>query len=157
MAADTHPHENPHVAHETKDVRIRPILLFGAGLLAVAIVVHLLVALLFSFFQTREARSVAPRFPLAMSGRTQVPPAPRLQTNPRQDLRDLRAAEDVELRTYGWIDQANGVVRIPIDEAMKRVVAEGLPARPAAGAPARPAATSSGDANSGREIGELPQ
>lgn len=34
-------------------------------------------------------------------------------------LAELRAAEAVALHTVGWIDQAKGVVRIPIAEAMR--------------------------------------
>jgi hypothetical protein len=33
-------------------------------------------------------------------------------------LADLRATEAVALNTVGWIDQAKGVVRIPINEAI---------------------------------------
>ena len=58
-----------------------------------------------------------------------MPPEPRLQTNPRQDLRDLRAARRRVLKSYGWVDKNAGVVRIPIDEAMKLTVERGLPAR----------------------------
>ena len=48
-----------------------------------------------------------------------MPPEPRLQTNPREDLSELRASEDELLDSYGWVDKNAGVVRIPIDEAMK--------------------------------------
>jgi len=33
------------------------------------------------------------------------------------------------LTSYGWVDKNAGVVRIPIDEAMKIVVKQGLPVR----------------------------
>ena len=46
-----------------------------------------------------------------------------------QDLRDLRTAEDEQLKSYGWVDRNGGVVRIPIDEAMKLTLQRGLPAR----------------------------
>ena len=39
-----------------------------------------------------------------------MPPEPRLQTNPKQDLRDLRAAEDKVLNSYGWVDRNRGIV-----------------------------------------------
>jgi hypothetical protein len=58
-----------------------------------------------------------------------VPPEPRLQTNPRQDLADLRAKEDETLNSYGWVDRNAGVVRIPIDEAITLTLQRGLPAR----------------------------
>ena len=37
----------------------------------------------------------------------------------KKALADLRAAEASELESYGWVDQAKGVVRLPIAEAMK--------------------------------------
>jgi hypothetical protein len=52
----------------------------------------------------------------------QVPPDDRWQYSPegRADkLKDLRAREETELTTYGWIDQKAGVVRLPIDRAME--------------------------------------
>ena len=58
-----------------------------------------------------------------------MPPEPRLQTNPREDLRELRAKEDELLGSYGWVDKNAGVVRIPIEDAMKLTVERGLPAR----------------------------
>jgi hypothetical protein len=57
------------------------------------------------------------------------PPEPRLQTNPRLELQEMRAEENAVLQTYGWVDREKGVARMPIDEAMKIVVQRGLPAR----------------------------
>lgn len=37
-------------------------------------------------------------------------------------LADLRQKEAVESTTYGWVDQSKGVVRLPIDQAMKLTV-----------------------------------
>jgi hypothetical protein len=58
-----------------------------------------------------------------------VPPGPRLQTAPAGDLAEMRAEEDAILHSYGWVDQTNGVVRIPIEAAMQLVVERGLPTR----------------------------
>jgi hypothetical protein len=44
-------------------------------------------------------------------------------------MRELRDREDELLTSYGWVDRNAGVVRIPIEEAMKIVVQRGLPAR----------------------------
>jgi hypothetical protein len=128
-AADTH--DNPEVQHETSDVNLRAILSFGAGLTLVAIVVHALLWLLFMYFQAREARTDVRQFPLAVEQQNRLPAEPRLQTNPRQDLIDLRTREDAALGTYGWVDRSAGVVRIPIEQAMSLAVERGLPARPA--------------------------
>jgi len=117
------------VHHETSDVNITGIIGFGVGLLAVAVIVHLLIFALFRHFESRESARVPAEYPLARSQGDRVPPEPRLQTDPRQDLSDLRAKEDEWLGSYGWVDRNAGVVRIPIDEAMKLTLERGLPAR----------------------------
>ena len=91
--------------------------------------VHFVVWLLFIYFSTREAQRVAPQYPLATGQIERLPPEPRLQTNPREELRDLHAQEDAILNSYGVVDKDAGVMRIPIDEAMKLIVRRGLPAR----------------------------
>jgi hypothetical protein len=119
---------NGEIHHEESDVNIYGVLGFGAGLLVAAAIVCLLIFVLFRYFETREAARVPPAYPLAIS-REQVPPEPRLQTNPREDLAELRAKEDERLTSYGWVDKNAGVVRIPIDEAMKLTLQRGLPSR----------------------------
>jgi hypothetical protein len=120
--------DNIEVRHEESDVNIRAIFGFGAALLTVAVVVHMLIYLLFGFFTRREDQSVPAEYPLAAQ-ENRVPPEPRLQIDPREDLSALRAKEDEILGTYGWVDRNAGVVRIPIDAAMKLVLERGLPAR----------------------------
>jgi hypothetical protein len=117
------------VHHETSDVNIAGIFGFGVGLLVVATIVHLLIFVLFRYFESREAARVPAEYPLARSQEDRLPPEPRLQTNPRQDLIDLRGKEDEWLGSYGWVDRNAGVVRIPIDEAMRLTLERGLPAR----------------------------
>ena len=120
---------NPGVHHETTDVNISAIILSGVALIVSAVLISFVVWVLFKYFESREARRLAPEYPLAATQEVRVPPEPRLQTDPRQDLQDLRAQENQILNSYGWIDKNTGVVRIPIDEAMKLVVQRGLPSR----------------------------
>jgi hypothetical protein len=117
------------IHHETSDADVGYVFAFGLGLLITGVIVLLLVWLLFGYFADREAGSGVRQFPLAAEQQNRLPPEPRLQTNPRQDLIDLRASEDATLNSYGWVDKAGGVVRIPITEAMKLTVERGLPAR----------------------------
>jgi hypothetical protein len=126
--ADQH-QVNPEVDHEQSDVNIRAILGFGAALIVVATVVHLLIYVLFGYFDRREGVKVPAEYPLAASQGHHEPPEPRLQTDPRQDLADMLAKEDDVLGSYGWVDKNAGVVRIPIDAAMKLTLERGLPAR----------------------------
>jgi hypothetical protein len=131
-----HAERQPHhadVSHEASDVNIRPILAVAAGLLALGAVVYFVVWLLFGYLNRRQnAASASPVYPLAVGQEDRLPPEPRLQAHPRQDLQELRESEDAVLTSYGWVDKNNGVVRIPIDEAMKLVLQRGLASRPAA-------------------------
>ena len=56
----------------------------------------------------------------AMQRYTQPPPLGQDRAALRKKaLAELRAAEATELGSYGWGDQAKGVVRLPIEDAMK--------------------------------------
>lgn len=120
---------HPQVGHETSDISFGGVLAFAGGLFVAAVFIHIAVWLLFGYFNGREAVRVAPQFPLAVGQQNRLPPEPRLQTNPREDLRALRASEDATLGGYGWVDRNQGIVHIPIDEAMKITLQRGLPAR----------------------------
>ena len=121
--------DNPLVHHEESDVNIRGIFGFAAGLAIAVGFIAFVVWVLFTFFVSRAARKSTPEYPLAVQQENRLPPEPRLQTNPRQDLSDLRSQEDQILDTYGWVDKNAGTVRIPIEQAMKLTLQRGLPAR----------------------------
>jgi hypothetical protein len=122
-------HDQPGGGHENDNVDVRAIFTFCLGLLVTALIVNGMIWLLFQYFASRESMRLSPEYPLAAGQETRVPPEPRLQTNPRGDLQELRAHEDAVLGTYGWVDKGTGVVRIPIDAAMKLTLQRGLPAR----------------------------
>lgn len=70
-------------------------------------------------------------FPYPTTDRTlQTPvpvyPEPSLQLSPRHDMQRFLAAEMAELGSYGWVDHAHGVVRLPIDIAMSEVARRGI-------------------------------
>ena len=117
------------VHHEASDVNISAIFGFGAALTVLAAVVFLVVYVLFGFFDGRARLGAPAEYPLAVAQEDRLPPEPRLQTNPREDLSDLRAKEDEILGSYGWVDKNAGVVRIPIEVAMKLALERGLPSR----------------------------
>ncbi len=61
----------------------------------------------------------------AMQHYTQPPPLGAERVAQRKKaLAEMRAAEANDLGSYGWVDQAKGVVRLPIDEAMKLTLRE---------------------------------
>jgi hypothetical protein len=56
-----------------------------------------------------------------------VYPAPRLQSDPATDLRRFTAKELSRLNSIGWVDKSHGIVHIPIDQAMQKIAAQGIP------------------------------
>lgn len=57
----------------------------------------------------------------------ELPPEPRLEIKPGYNYQQLQKEEQRVLTTYEWVDEAAGVVRIPIELAIERAAAEGLP------------------------------
>jgi hypothetical protein len=116
------------------------VVIFGAVLAGVTALILLGLGWLFQAFSTRLAQQDMPPSPLAQT-RPHIPPQPRLQVAPVQELQQMRAAEEALLHSYGWSDQAAGIVHIPIDRAMTLLVERGLPAwpePPAGQSPAEP-------------------
>jgi hypothetical protein len=59
-------------------------------------------------------------------------PAPRLQASPRDEMAAFRARETQRLNGTGWVDRKNGLVHIPIADAMRKVAQEGIQGWPSA-------------------------
>jgi hypothetical protein len=136
--------------HEQSDVSLRGIVLTAVGLLVVAIVVQVAMVGLFVRLD-RPAVDGDAAVQMIEGARPRPEPRPRLQANPSQDLKAFREEQRRRLYGYGWVDEANGVVHIPIDLAMKIMLERGYPVRPDAGD--RPAARALGS-SSGRFVTE---
>jgi hypothetical protein len=163
---DKTPHEqghepdiNPGVAHERKDVNVFQITAFGIGLLLACIVVVFAMWAMFDFLYSREdAKNASNPAALMMTERPKLPPEPRLQAQPKIELRDLRADEDAILNSYGWIDPDKGILRIPIGEAIDMVAQKGLPSKPSpAGQDNDGYRMIPSDASSGRTLEKISQ
>lgn len=120
----------PGIGHETRDVSTRLVIIFGVSLVVAAIVIHIGLWLLYMFWSNQQARADVRQFPMAEVGSPPVPPAPRLQTQPQEELKKMRADEAQLMNSYGWVDAGRGTVRIPIDRAMQLLLQQGLPTRP---------------------------
>lgn len=55
------------------------------------------------------------------------PPGPGLQVNLEADLAALVDPQKFMLNNYGWISETEGLVHIPIDAAIDRIVQDGFP------------------------------
>jgi hypothetical protein len=134
------------VHHEDTDIDIKAMAIAAVALAVMTAFCYVTVYVAIGVLGKREdALSAVKNYPMAPTGSAEaLPPLPRLQTDPKKELRDLRAEERAVLDSYGWVDRNGGVVRIPIDDAMRLALQRGFQSRaaapaPAAAAPAEPA------------------
>src|SRR5258708_33313735 len=64
---------------------------------------------------------------MRQSMRQTARPGPLLQAAPAEDMTAMRAENDRLLQHAGWVDRAQGTVRVPIDVAIDVLAARGLP------------------------------
>ncbi len=116
----------PGAGYEQRDANIPDLLKFGFWMAVVIAVTMVSMKWTFNYLErTQTVRAPATPF----TRPRELPPSPRLQAGPRQELKDYCEAQVKELNSYGWIDQRLHVVRIPIDRAMDLVLQNGLPIR----------------------------
>jgi hypothetical protein len=65
-----------------------------------------------------------------------IPPPPRLQPSPEEDLARMRASKARLLSYYAWTDAAHRYARIPLSRAMEIYVQQHASPPKATGAPA---------------------
>jgi hypothetical protein len=109
--------------YEPSDVNIRVVLGIAATFAGVVALSALLLGGLVGVFEVWQP----PPSGSALERTELVPPAPRLEVRPQEDLKQVRERESQLLQGYGWIDRDAGVARIPIDRAMAILAERGWP------------------------------
>lgn len=142
-----HGAQGPGAGYEQRDANIPDLLKFGFWMAVVIIVTLFAMKWTFNYMERTQVAQ-APATPFERP--RELPPSPRLQVAPRQELKDYCDGQERELNTYGWVDQRLRVVHIPVDKAMDLVLKNGLPVRanPPAGVtpvPVPPALVPGGD------------
>jgi hypothetical protein len=121
-----HQHGSGGRGYETRDVNIPGAAIFGVTLFVVLLVVIFGMRGLFAHFENTQP--LGPET-TPFNATRELPPVPRLQVDPKQDLARTREEQRQVLESYGWADQGTGKVRIPIDRAMDLLLQRGLPVR----------------------------
>jgi len=144
---ETLQHHN-HGDYEREDLSTRSVFVFLAGLALLGIVVYFVIAGVYSYLDRYAAQHQPRQNPLvpAAQGDTRAAsdqdarkfPTPRLESNERWDLDDIRTQEEQTLNSFGWVNEKTGVARIPIARAMELTVQRGLPLLPQNGAALSP-------------------
>jgi hypothetical protein len=113
-------------AHEANSLKVRGLVGFAVGLVALTGVALGVMAVVMRGFAPaeRELESLAPtRF----AGDTGEYPSPRVQADPAVELKEMRAEDLGRLNQFGWIDRKSGVAHIPVDRAIEILAKKGLP------------------------------
>jgi len=125
-------------AHEQvefdREIQYHQLIWMGVGLLVIALASGVLVFFMLKGFMQWRDKSAG--LPPVMSAAPALATGPQLLARPADELTRLRAAEDEQLHSYGWIDQTQGVARIPIERALDIAAEKGLPTVSAAPASA---------------------
>jgi len=115
-------HSPNGAGHEQSEVSVRTIVVSLAFLLLGAFLAAIIAVGIFRYFHNTYRPDEA-----AKQALPQVPPEPRLEVAPAEQIQTLRAHEDHVLTTYSWVDQKSGSVRVPIDRAIDMLAQKGLP------------------------------
>lgn len=156
MNSHTEPQSNPTVAHERTDANSLAVTKFGIALALTVVLVQLILWWTFDHLSSTETRLNPPVPAVIKQQAPTQPPEPRLQGNPRIDLKKMRDGEDAVLNHYGWVDQQRGIVHIPISRALDVVAARGLPRFAAQPGVRATAGKNPGDTGPGRAFGANP-
>ena len=111
--------------YESYTLRPGPIVLSAVALSVVTVLAFVLMNELKDSFEAQAVAVERPQHELAST--RELPPAPRLQARPAEEIARFRATVAAQSSEYGWIDAQAGVVRIPIERALELTVERGLP------------------------------
>ncbi len=132
LGTDTHNAEQKPPAALATDAELdtKAIVYVGVGTVVVTLISMVLVWWLFQGFKKLEDAQDPKPSALPEAAERMVPPTPRLEISPPQNLKELREKEAAVLDAPAWVDQAAGKVRLPIDLALDVVARRGLGTAP---------------------------
>ena len=111
----------PPFGHESSAIAVTRVLSVGAILALTVIVTVIVIRIILMEWITPQHAKVVARSAV-------IPPAPRLQPHPDNDLAALRAQKQALLSTQAWTDPTHDFARIPIERAMALYVRQHAPA-----------------------------
>lgn len=134
-----------HGGHEQSDAQIRPLVESGVLLVVVCLASFWSMIYVHDWLKNRElAREGTGN---ALTSAREIPPGPLLEQAPHvpvnwaetsqldkpffksTGLAEVRAEEYARLNSYGWIDEQGKLVHIPINQAMQKLLDQGVPTR----------------------------
>ena len=108
--------------YEKKDVSFSGVMMTLALLTAFIAAGFLLSYVSLAGLEFLERKFQKPLPPMMQTG--VLPPEPRLQAYPAQDLMVFQKEQQKSVSEYEWVNQAAGVARIPVERAMQILAKE---------------------------------
>lgn len=130
---------------ETEDLSPQGVFYFMAGLAVLGVVIYFILVGMYRYLDAYDRSHQPPMNPMAVKTGVdpqtmtfrditnkveQTFPKPVLEYSERTQLTEEVVKQEKTLASYDWVDQNNGVVRIPIERAMDLLVQRGLPVLP---------------------------
>jgi hypothetical protein len=112
--------------HEANRLRVRGLVYFAVALVGVIVLVQAVLGRVMHGF-LREENELESLAPPRFAGDTGEYPAPRIQADPAQELKKMKAEDLGRLNSYGWVDRKAGVAHIPVERAIDILAKRGLP------------------------------
>lgn len=120
--------ESPVRAHEKSDWNLKWVVWLVVGIGASAFVIHAALWWWLDSLPGPARLDEAARWQAAgQRGPEARQNYPRLQLSPERDWQAYLAKEEQLLHSYGWVNQREGIVRLPIEQAMAIIAERGLP------------------------------
>ena len=124
-ADDEYRETPPDSTYEHTDASVGPIVKFMIWLVVSAVVIHIGLGFFYELLVARS-RTVEQQYPLAVGQEERLPPAPRLQQFPQNEIYQFRMDENALLQRYGWMNKEAGIVHIPVEDAMRMAIERGV-------------------------------
>ncbi len=155
MSEEQLQHRQHEESFEQQDLSVTGIFYFMIGLAVLIALIYGIAGGMYKFLESNDRKRQDPvnpmavktgvdtrsmNFPTVQQKVDQTFPQPVLEHSERVQFNNFAKEQDKVLASYDWVDQKNGVVRIPIDKAMDLLAQRGLPVRPEGGAATPPPA-----------------
>ncbi len=132
------PRRHPFRTYETLTI-VRVFVVIASVLVGVWVISAVMLGY-FALLKHILAVESPPALPISAHGNP-LPPEPRLQRSPADDLNAMRIATEWQLNHYSWVDKQRGIVSLPIERAMQIIAERGIPPQKVSGAPSTGSAT----------------
>jgi len=124
-ADDEYVETPPGSTYEHTDATVGIIVKFLFWMAVSAVAIHFGLGVVYALLIDRAMETGEQRYPLAAVQGERLPPAPRLQQKPRNELYEFRREEQSLLDGYGWMNRGDGIVHIPLEDAMRLTIERG--------------------------------